>query len=872
MLCPAVWNVTGIGQAMFFFSGLAKRLVMAGVAFIGLVVVMASTASAQTIVVQGTQRVDAETIRSYFRGTDQGRINDAVKELYATGLFSDVRVTRDGGRIVVRVVENQMINRIAFEGNSRLKSNMLSREVQSRSRGAYNPSTVEADIQRLKDVYRRAGRGDASVTARTVPLANGRIDVVYTINEGGKTGIREINFSGNASYSSYRLRNLMEVTQMNFMSWFKDSDVYDPDKISADLERIRRFYLRNGYADFRIVGNDSRYDEAARGWIVNIAIEEGQPYRIASVNVDSRIPDVASETLLSRTRISPGQRYDGDQVEKAVTELTREVARKGYAFASARPNGDRNPGNHTIALTFVIEEGPRVYVERIVVRGNTRTRDYVVRREFDLGEGDAYNRVLVDRAEKRLNNLGFFKSVKISNTPGSAPDRVVIIVDVEDKPTGSFGISGGYSTSDGFLAEVSVSEANFMGRGQFAKASVTYGQRSRGIDLSFTEPYFMGYRLSGGVDLFFKETRNSRYSVYESSTAGGALRLGIPITEELSVGFRYSLYRTEIKIPNDAKRPYNDCTIPISGVTPLTPAQLALQGPGYVNPADPSILPDGPPITNGGTNLNCLTNGEASLAIKEAAGSRITSMPGMSVVFSTLDNGRNPTSGIYAEFRADVAGLGGDAKFARATTDLRYYYPIWDDIVGFVRGQAGHTMAIGGQKLRIIDNFNVGSTLVRGFAPNGIGPRDVSPGVDNRIAALGGTTYYGATAEVQFPIFGLPKEVGLKGALFADAGSLFGYSGRTNFSDIAGVGTPTTCVAPLANAPVVNGVVQNGGVFYRPGNCINVRNSGAIRSSVGVGLLWASPLGPIRFDYAWVLSKDKFDIKQAFRFTGGGSF
>jgi outer membrane protein insertion porin family len=852
---------------MFFSNGLAKRLVTAGIAGSGLLAVCAITpAAAQTIVVQGTQRVDAETIRSYFRGTDQGRINDAVKELYATGLFSDVRVVREGGRIVVRVTENQSINRVAFEGNSRLKSAMLSKEVQSRSRGAYNPATVEADIQRIKDIYRRAGRGDASVNARTVSLANGRMDVVFTINEGGKTGVREINFTGNTAYSGYRLRNLMETTQMNFMSWFKDSDVYDPDKIAADLERIRRFYLRNGYADFRVIGNDSRYDEASRGWIVNVTIEEGAPYTVAAVNVDSRIADIPSQTLIAKTGISVGQRYNGDKVEKAVNELTREVARKGYAFASARPSGDRNQQNNTVTINFIIEEGPRVYVERIIVRGNTRTRDYVVRREFDIGEGDAYNRVLVDRAERRLNGLGFFKSVKISNQPGSSPDRVVVIVDVEDRPTGSFGISGGFSTTDGFLAEVSVSEANFMGRGQFAKAAITYGQRTRGIDLSFTEPYFMGYRLSAGFDLFARETRNSRFSVYETNTVGGAVRLGVPITEHLSVGFRYSLYRTEIKIPNDTRRPFNDCTFPISGLTPLTPAQVAMQPAGYVSPADPSIAPDGPPVTNGGTNFNCLTNGEASLAIKEAAGTRITSMPGVSLVYSTLDNARNPTQGIYAELRADVAGLGGNAKFARGSFDARYYYPIWDDIVGFVRAQGGHVAALGGDKLRVIDNFNIGSSLVRGFAPNGLGPRDVSQGVDTRISGVGGTTYFGATAEVQFPIFGLPKEVGLKGALFADAGTLFGYNGNTVFNNLA----------PFNTNPIINGCrapMQNAaGVSFQPGTCITVRDKSTIRTSVGVGLLWASPMGPIRFDYAWAITKDRFDVEQRFRFTGGGTF
>ncbi|MDB5533031.1 MAG: bamA, partial [Hyphomicrobiales bacterium] len=555
---------------MRFISGYLYRLVFA--ALVGSVVAFSaiSPASAQQIVVQGSQRVDAETIRSYFGGTDEGRINQAVKDLYATGLFADVKVRREGGRLVVAVVENSIINRVAFEGNSKIKSDSLIPEVQSKSRGAYNPATVQADIERIKDLYRRAGRGAASVSSRTVDLPNGRMDVVFTINEGGKTGVRDIEFTGNQAYSSYRLRNLMQTTEMNWLSFFKNTDVYDPDKISADLEIIRRFYLKNGYADFRIVGNDARYDDAREGWVITVAVDEGAQYRVSSVNVESRIADIDPAVLRSNVRLSVGDVYNGDLVEKSVEGITREVARKGYAFSSARPRGDRNPADRTIALSFVVEEGPRVYIERIVVKGNTRTRDYVIRREFDIGEGDAYNRVLVERAERRLNNLGFFKKVRITNEPGSSPDRVVVVVDVEDQPTGSFGISGGYSTTDGVIGEVSVSESNFQGRGQFVRVATTLGQRTRGIDFSFTEPYFMGYRMSAGFDLFAKQTLNSQYSVYESRTFGGAIRAGIPITDEISLGVRYSLYYTKISIPNDINRPYNDCVFPIPGVTPGT--------------------------------------------------------------------------------------------------------------------------------------------------------------------------------------------------------------------------------------------------------------------------------------------------------------
>ena len=633
-----------------------SRLVLVAAIFTG-VAVSAPLARAQSLEIRGTQRVDAETVRNYFSGTDPARINQGVKELYATGLFSSVRTAREGGRIVVTVVENQMVNRVAFEGNSKIKSEVLSSEIQSKSRGAYNPATVQADVERITDLYRRGGRSDATVGSRIVPLENGRVDIVYTIDEGSKTGVKAIVFEGNQAFSSYRLRNIMQTTEMNFLSFLKTSDVYDPDKIASDEELIRRFYLKNGYADFRIIGSDARYDAAEKGYIVTITVDEGQQYRVSSVNVESSLKDVSPDDLLRASRISAGSTYNGDLVEKSTEAITREVARHGYAFASARPRGDRDPATATIRLTFVVEEGPRAYIERINIRGNTRTREYVIRREFPIGEGDAYNRVLIDKAEKRLNNLGYFKKVKISNEPGSAPDRVVINVDVEDQPTGSFGISGGYSTVDGIVAEVSVTESNFMGRGQYARLAVTGGLRTRGIEFNFTEPYFLDYRLAAGFDLFVKQSTNNQYSIYDSKTYGGTLRLGVPITDEVTFSTRYSLSSTTISIPNSASRPYNDCTTPNG----------SWGSPGVTNP-------DG---TVGTTiNYNCLSNGEASVAIKDLAQRSpiVVSQVGYSFSYNSLDNTKNPTEGIYGEFRQDVAGAGGNTKYLRTTVEGRYYY------------------------------------------------------------------------------------------------------------------------------------------------------------------------------------------------------
>ncbi len=728
------------------------------------------------------------------------------------------------------------INRVAFEGNSKIKGAQLEPEMQLKTRGVYDAATAQGDVERIKAIYKRNGRG-ADVSFRTVQLPNGRVDVVYTINEGDKTGIRSIKFEGNNAYSEGKLRGLMQSTEMNFLSWFKNTDVYDRDRIAADEELIRRYYTSRGYADFRVVDTRVNFVDG-QGYDIVIAVEEGPKYRVGNVVVDSRLAGVDSPALQKLVRVSSGDVYNGVDVERSLTDIAREASRRGYAFAQVRPRGARNPAAGTIDIALTVDDGPRVYIERINVRGNTRTRDYVIRREFDVGEGDPYNPQLLDSAERRLNNLGFFKKVRITNEPGSSPDRVIVNVDVEDQSTGSFAISGGYSTTDGFLAELSVQETNFLGRGQFVRLAVSEGQRSRGIEFSFTEPYFLDRRLAAGFDIYNKQTDDTKYSRYTNWVTGGTVRLGVPITDNLTFSPRYSIFQSKIKVPNSNSKPYDDCTNPIVGVTPGT------AGAAFANDA----------------TYNCLTNGEASLAVKEARGTRLTSMPGYSLTYSTLDSMKNPTSGFYADFKQDVAGLGGDAKFIRTSGDVRVYRELMDDIVGFVRLQGGHIASFGGDKLRIIDNFNMGPQLVRGFAPSGFGPRDISNLGDTRSNPLGGTTYFGGTAEIQFPIFGMPREIGLKGAVFADAGTLFGYKGEKNFNSFLGLPSGTPCTS------------TNVAPKYTLGNCITVWDDKKIRSSAGVSLIWASPLGPIRFDWAYPISKGKYDVKQMFRFSGGTSF
>ncbi|MPR06015.1 outer membrane protein assembly factor BamA [Microvirga tunisiensis] len=744
--------------------------------------------------------------------------------------------------------QGPVVNRVVIEGNKRVEKALIEDQLQARARAPYNQAAVDADVQRILEVYRRSGRGLAQVTPRLVDLPNGTVDVVYTINEGDKTGVEEIRFVGNNQVSSSRLRGIMQTTETNLLSFLKSTDVYDPDRLSNDLDLIRRYYLKNGYADYRLVSSDVQFDPNEGGYVITITVDEGEQYRFGSVSVDPRLGGVDAEAIRRGITTSEGSIYNAEAVEKSVQALTSNVGRQGNPFAQVRPVGTRDPSTRTVNLAYVVEEGPRIYIERINVRGNSRTRDYVIRREFELGEGDAYNQVLVDRAERRLNNLGYFKRVRISNEPGSSADRVVVNVDVEDQSTGSFAISGGYSTADGFIGEVSVTETNFLGRGQFVRLAGQLGQRAHGVDFSFTEPYFLGYRMSAGIDLFSKFSDQTRYSRYENRMTGGTLRLGLPMTEEFTITARYSLYQQSLDIPNDTDQPFNDCSAPIPGYTQLN--------------------------ANGTPNRQfCEGNGEASLAIKESQGDTITSLAGLTFNYNTLDSVREPRNGFYAEVKTDFAGLGGDSRYFRVTGDARYYREFFEDVVGIARLQGGHIMGFNGGDddgnngdLRIVDHFFMGPSLVRGFAPNGIGPRDISS-LDSRANAIGGTTYFGGTLEVQFPIWGLPRELGLKGAVFADAGTLFGYEGPTTFNGSGSILDP------------VNGCAQ---VNNEPQNCIEVLDSEKIRSSVGASILWTSPLGPIRFDYAFALSKEEgvwrdgtrvgADRTQAFRFSGGTRF
>jgi outer membrane protein insertion porin family len=562
------------------------------------------------------------------------------------------------------------------------------------------------------------------------------------------------------------------------LSFLTGGDVYDPDRIAQDQELLRLYYRSKGYADASVPSARAEYDPAAKGFALTFTIDEGPLYHFGEIGVVCNIAGLDTAKLRGLPVARSGAVFDGNALDKTTEILAIEMAKLGYPFAQAVPRIIRDAAARRIDIAFVIDQGPRTYVERIEIHGNSRTRDYVIRREFDIAEGDPYNKSLVERAERRLKNLNYFKTVKISNRPGSAPDRIVLDVEAVDQSTGDFNVSGGYSTTDGALVEVKVGERNFYGTGKTVQAAFTYGQYARGIDLAASEPYFLGTRVAAGIELFGRQADANSYQSYGSTTYGATLQLGTPINEQLGVQWRYSIYNQNITLASNS-----------SGLTPSLPIQqAAAAGPAWVS----------------------------------AVGSTAT--------YSTLDNTKSPTNGIKSQLGQDLAGLGGDVKFLRTTEDLRYYKSLNSDLVGMVRAQGGYVTGWGGQQVPLMNNFFGGPTMVRGFAPNGFGPRDLTPGttMDN----VGGSMYWATTAELQSAIPGVPAEYGLKATAFVDAGSVFRYSG------------------PTAS--------------------LQVANKNVVRSSVGAGLTWASPFGALTVDYAVPLSKASYDVVQPLRFSAGG--
>ncbi len=759
-------------------------------------VVTAQTAFAQSgpvreIRVVGNRRVEPETVRTYLRfgigdNYDASRVDASIKSLFATGLFSDVQIDREGPVVIIRLQENPVINQVAFEGNREVDKATLENEVQLKPRAVFTRAKVQADVQRVLDVYRRQGRFAATVSPKLIELDSNRVNVVFEIDEGGATKVKAINFIGNRAFSDSQLRDIITTSQSGLFDFLKSTNVYDPDRLALDRELLRQYYLKNGYADVRVVSANAELDRDGSGFYITFVVDEGVVYNFGSVEIESLLASVNAGALRGEMLTQPGKLYNQAQMDKTVERLTLLVSEQGFPFARVRPKASRDPGARAINVTYTIDEGPRVYIERININGNTRTRDYVIRREFRLAEGDAFNPLMVDKAKKRLQDIGFFKAVEIKRRPGSAPDRVVLDVEVTEQSTGELSFGAGYSTAEGVIGDISISERNLMGRGQFLRLKLSGSMERLQADLSFTEPRFLDRNISAGFDLFHKQVMYSSYQQFSSGSTGGSVRLGFPLAENLWLTHSYTLT-------------YN--TIQDVQTT-------------------------------------------ASLAIKQAEGSYITSAYGASLVYDQRNHPKNPTSGYYLLGTGELAGLGGDVQYYRFTAEGRYYYPIADKVTFVARATAGYIAGWGGQDVRLLDMFYKGGETIRGFNRAGIGPRDLTTG-----DALGGDSFWATTAEVRFPIPYVSEEVGMGLAAFVDAGSLYGAGAGAKKLNNQG----STCGSALPTD-------------------LCLADSSSVRVAAGVSLLWNSPLGPLRLDVGKAIVKEAYDKEQLIRFGASTKF
>jgi len=790
---------------------------------IGASALVLSTQSVQAAVVsnisvRGNSRMDASTVKSFLtikagKQFNNSEIDASIRALFATGLFEDVSISKSGSTLIVEVSENSTVNQVFFEGNKRLKDVALSSLVKSKALGIYSEDTLNSDVDRIQQAYNRVGRGDAVVSSEIVPLANNRVNVVFRVDEGDKTKIKSISFVGNSVYREARLREVMSTKRSNLFSFIKGDDVYDPDRLASDEERLRRFYYNHGYADFEIVSTSAVLDDAENEYNITITVDEGALYKFGSINVETTLEGLDTSSLTSKITTQEGANYSASDVEDSIIALTERIAGDGFAFVEVVPRGDRDFSTNTIDVTYLIDQGSRVFIDSIVIVGNDRTREHVIRREFDISEGDALNQVLLQRTRKRLEGLGFFEKVDISTRPGDAPDKVIVVVRVQDKPTGEFSIGGGYSNTSGGVAEISFAEKNFLGRGQHMKISGSAGADTNNYQLSFTEPYFLGYRLSAGFDVGQSTADSTSTQGYSNEKTFGTIRFGVPLAKNLNASLFYTFSDSSIEV------------------------------------ASSKLDVDGDPTTIGcqsNTGGDCLVQGNASNELSAALvprdGSNIEDWTksgfGYSVSYNTIDSRTTPREGFLLSLSQTAFGAGGDASYLSTNAQAIAYTPLVEDydIIGMLRARGGINMAFEDNGYRALDNFRQGGKAIRGFENNGFGPRDAVTG-----DALGGQYFWNATAEVNFPAPFLPESLGIRGAIFADAGVLGG----------------TDDISKAAIATAGSSIFANGD---------------AIRASYGASVIWNSPFGPLRFDYAEPIQSESYDKIRNFSFGVSTSF
>jgi len=832
----------------------------------------------QTITVVGNQRLEAQTILSYLRlrvgqRYDRTILDQALKDLAATELFKDFQITDNNGALTIEVTENPVINRVILEGNKRLKEDKIRPEIKLAPRQIFTRSKVRADVARIIELYKRQGRFAATVEPKMVSLDQNRVDVVFEINEGPKSKVRQISIIGNEKFSDGDLKDEMATKESGLLTILSSNTSYDPDRLAYDQQKLRLFYLQNGYADFRVISAVAELTSNKQDFIITYVVEEGERYKFGDVDVKSELRDFQPEMLKTLLPMKKDDWYDAKLVEDTVESLSETAGLFGYAFADINPEFRRDPETRTMQITFNVAESPRTYVERIDVNGNTLTHDKVVRREFRLNEGDAFNSFGIKRTENRINSLGYFQeNLEIERKEGSAPDRIILETNVEEKPTGELSLSAGFSSIENFLLQASIRQRNFRGLGQQLQASVNYSSYSKSVELGFTEPYLFDRNISVGGSIYrrdlnsFNFINNDRQTTFQQVTTGFQLNAGVPLTEFMSFFGRYSLN-------------YDDVTLDRSIYF-------------FGDQCDPLV---------------------AGRYLCDAIGKRTTSLLGYTLAYDDRDNRIRPTRGQSLSLSQDFAGLGGSVKYVRTRANASKHFNLGSRFVLNISAEGGYIYPFGSapspgsDKVRLTDRFFLGEPQMRGFDIRGVGPRVVryanvdltnpaAPVLDTSSEgqiddALGGRAYYQGRVELDIPLGTGAKELGLRPSIFLDVGSVFSVkrptlttladfrdpadgltkylcrnatTGATNFAtntpDASGAPTGqfTTCATGFSPLPPFE--ERFFGDTWMP------------RVSIGAGVNWNSPFGPFRIDFAYALRKEEGDDTKRFSFNVGTQF
>lgn len=770
------------------------------------------------IVVEGNQRIEPATISSYLLVRpgdtfDPERIDLSLKTLFATGLFADVQIEQRGGDLVVSVIENPVINRVIFEGMRTLDEEDLEDEVQARPRSVFTPARAQADVQRVIEVYRRAGRFAAQVTPQVRELDQNRVDLIFEVDEGPVTGVRDINFIGNEVFSDRRLRDAIVTTESTWWNFFSSNDNYDPDRLEYDREQLRQYYNNRGYADFRVVSAVAELTPDQRDFYITFTVDEGIRYEFGEIRIQTELNRLPEALLRSAVPIRTGEVFRGELIEDTIDAMSYVAGTVGYANVDITPVVERDRENRVVNITFEVNEGPRVFIERIDIVGNTRTIDRVIRREMRVNEGDAFNRVLLDRSRQRIRGLGFFRDVTVEESDGSQPDRSVVTVTVEEESTGELAFAAGYSSTESFLFDISVTERNLRGRGQFLRLRASSSAQRQQVDLRFTEPRFMGREVSAGFDLYSLRTDFLDQSSFENQSTGIGLRTSFPVGERSNLGLTYSLVQDDTEIADIYVDHDGDA------LTPL------------IDQCDP---------LNASRPLLC-----------DQEGTFLTSVAGFTFNWDRRNEPIRATRGFDLQFSQDIAGIGGEVNYLRTEVEGGLYYGLWGGFRASFRGSAGYIMGWGGDDVRINDRFFKGGSSFRGFDVAGIGPRqllaDSTGAILDEGDAIGGNVYAIGTLQLDVPL-PLPESFSLGSALFVDFGTL-GMVDSASRQDVL--------LDPLD--PVNS-------------DRLIVDDSTSFRASAGVSIFWDSPFGPVQFDFAQPLEYEEYDRREEFRFSTRTNF